>query len=230
MTATNVIALHQEENEPTPDELRTLAMTTVAKIRRSVRRITQRKEKCHSAARVLERAARMMLDAGNPFDQNRIKDRELAAKDLRKHASECRHALKDLGRALIDVAPVIDSVLTLAQRCDILNVNVADRTGLSDEDGIVQLVYLKGLEDSAEHRDQDFKDAPLNNAMTLVFIDFLCNHPEGRKLGDSLFEPGGLFEGVPKYRQLPNGSMERMPPRLRVVGSSESIHQSSITQ
>lgn len=224
MTATNVISLHQEEPELSPDELRALATSTVAKIRRSVRRITQRQDRYHGTARVLERAARMMLDAGNPFDRNRIKDRELAAKDLRKHASECRNALKDLGRVLIDVAPVIDSVLTLAQRCDLLNVNVADRAGLTDEDGIVQLVYLKGLEDSAEHRGKDFKDGPLHNAMMLVFIDFLCNHPEGRKLGDSLFEPGGLLEGVSKYRRLPDGSMERMPPRLRVVGESESIH------
>ena len=33
-----------------------------------------------------------------------------------------------------------------------------------------------------------------------------------------------------QYRRLPDGSMERMPPPLRVVGRSESIHQSSITQ
>lgn len=224
MTDTNVIALPQQVPEPTPDELRALAMNTVVKIRRSVRRIAQRQEWYRSTARVHECAAKMMRETGNPFDRNRIHDHESAAKDLRKNSSECRQVLKDLGRVLMDVAPMIDSVLTLAQSCDLLNINVADRAGLSDEDGIIQLIYLKGLEDSAEHRGQDLKDAPLHNAMALVFIDFLCNHTEGRKLGDSLFQPGGLFEAVPKYRQLPDGSMERMAPRLRVVGDSESIH------
>jgi hypothetical protein len=125
---------------------------------------------------------------------------------------------------LIDTAPLIDQTLTLAERCDLLNINRADRADLTDEDGIVQLVYLRGLEDSAEHRGQDFKDGPLFNAMALVFIYFLCNHSEGKKLGDSLFEPGGLLSGVPKYRQLRDGSMERMPPRLQVVSDSASIH------
>lgn len=224
MTATNVIPLHQEENEPTPEELRAIAMNLVAKIRRNVREIIRHREQLSTTARVVERAAKVMREAGNPFDQNRIEVRESQAKLLREIARDYRQILQDAGRVLVDSAPLIDGVLTLAQRCDLLNINVADRADLTDEDGIVQLVYLRGLEDSAEHRGQDFKDGPLFNAMALVFIDFLCNHPEGRKLGDSLFEPGGMFESVPKYRQLPDGSMERMPPRLQVVGNSASIH------
>lgn len=224
MTATNVIALHQEENEPTPEELRAIAMNLVAKIRRNVREIIRHREQLSTTARVVERAAKVMREAGNPFDQNRIEVRESQAKLLHEIARDYRQMLQDAGRVLVDSAPLIDGVLTLAQRCDLLNINVADRADLTDEDGIVQLVYLRGLEDSAEYRGQDFKDGPLFNAMALVFIDFLCNHPEGRKLGDSLFEPGGLFESVPKYRQLPDGSMERMPPCLQVVGNSASIH------
>jgi hypothetical protein len=45
----------------------------------------------------------------------------------------------------------------------------------------------------------------------------MLNTVEDRKLGDSLFEPGGLFEGVPLYRREQHGTMVRQPPRLRVV-------------
>ncbi len=223
MTATNVIALHQEENDPTPEELRAMAMKFLIRVRRGVRGVTLRKEQLSGAAKAHERATSLMRESGTPFDQHRIGVRESQAKLLRKGASDNRQLLQDYGRLLIDTAPLIDQALTLAERCDLLNINRVDRADLTDEDGIVQLVYLRGLEDSAEHRGQDFKDGPLFNAMALVFIDFLCNHPEGRKLGDSLFEPGGMFENVPKYRQLPDGLMERMPPCLRVVGHSEHI-------
>lgn len=226
MTATNVIALHQEENEPTPEELRAMAMKFLIRIRRNVRDATLRKEHLLRTAIGHERAIRLMRSSGNPFDQHRIGVRESQAKLLRKVAGDNRQLLQDFGRLLIDTAPLIDQTLTLAERCDLLNINRADRADLTDEDGIVQLVYLKRLEDSAFYRSKEDWgfDGPLYNAMSLVFIDFLCNHPEGKKLGDSLFEPGGLLAGVPKYRQLPDGSMERMPPRLQVVGDSASIH------
>lgn len=226
MTSTNVIPLHQEENEPTPEELRAMAVNLVVQIRLRVRRMIRRKDQLSSTARLLERSARVMREAANPFDEHRIKEREAEAKALRKHASEWRQMLQDAGRTLIDIAPAINSVLPLSLRCDLLNINVADRAGLTDEDGFVQLIYMHRLEDSAFYRSKEDWgfDGPLYNAMSLVFIDFLCNHPEGKKLGDSLFEPGGLLAGVPKYRQLPDGSMERMPPRLQVVGDSALIH------
>lgn len=223
MTATNVIALPQKDDEPTPEENRALTMNLVARIRRNVREIVRRREQFFSAARVQERAARVMRAVGNPFDKNRIEVHEFHAKALRKSASDCRQMLQDAGRFLIDIAPMIDAVLPLAQRCDILNINVADREGLTDDDGMVQLIHVHNLEDSAFFRgkeDWDF-DGPLNQAMMLVFMDFLCNHPEGQKLGDSLFEPGGMFESVPIYRQLPDGSMERMPPRLHVAEAQQ---------
>lgn len=68
MTATNVIALHQEEEDATPEELRAMAMNLVARIRRCVRGIIKRKEQLSGTTRALERAARMMREAANPFD------------------------------------------------------------------------------------------------------------------------------------------------------------------
>lgn len=38
-----------------------------------------------------------------------------------------------------------------------------------------------------------------------------------RQIGAEIFEPGGIFAGLPMYQQQPDGSLQRMPPRLRVV-------------
>lgn len=50
-----------------------------------------------------------------------------------------------------------------------------------------------------------------------MFIDFLTNHEEGRKLGDSLFQPGGMFADVPIFTRAADGTMKRQPPKLYAV-------------
>jgi hypothetical protein len=117
----------------------------------------------------------------------------------------------------MDTSAFIDAATTLADRCELLNINVADRDELTEEDGIAKLIFLHGLEDSAMYRKQDYLDRPLNNALRWVFMDFLTETPEGRKVGDSLFEAGGMFEFLPVYKQRPDGTMERCPPPLRLA-------------
>lgn len=62
-----------------------------------------------------------------------------------------------------------------------------------------------------------------------VFIDFLTNHEEGRKLGDSLFQPGGMFADVPVYKQAADGTMRRQPPSLRIVPTDLTTSAKSMT-
>jgi hypothetical protein len=131
-----------------------------------------------------------------------------------------RESLKESGRLLVDAARLVDAGTTLAQRCEILNVNVAERADLTDADGLVQIVFAHGLEDSAARRKVEWNDGPLYSAMQPVFMDFLTNTKEGQELGDSLFEPGGLLATVPMYSQAADGSMKRLPPRLHVVPSA----------
>jgi len=126
--------------------------------------------------------------------------------------------MRGYGRLLMDLALFIDTYTTLDERCDLLNVNIADRSQLSSDDGVVRIVFAHGLEDSAERRHCQWNDGPLFRAAQLVFVDFLAT-PEGRAVGDTLFRPGGVFEGLPIYSTKPDGTMKRNPPKLRVVDS-----------
>lgn len=108
-----------------------------------------------------------------------------------------RHALNErirmCGYALMEDAPMIDAGTTLAQRCELLNVNIADREGLNEADGLGALVFNHGKEDSAASRDCDYKDGPLFHAVHRVFIDFLMTTRDGQPGGRCTFSPGGLF-------------------------------------
>ncbi|MEO8408883.1 MAG: hypothetical protein ABI476_10680, partial [Oxalobacteraceae bacterium] len=108
---------------------------------------------------------------------------------------------------------------TLAQRCEILNVNVADRADLTEDDGLIKIIYLHGLEDSAARLKDDWKNGPMYQASATVFIDFLLHTKEGQALGNSLFAPGGMFAGAPMYTKQSDGSMKRQPPKLYSVAT-----------
>lgn len=219
MTAKNVFVFPTKDQELSPGELRAIAMKFVIVVRRKVRELyLQREQLIKSKKEVLRRITKLR-EASSPFNKDRISSLESEAEAFGDCIGYTNNLLLDAGRILIDAAPLVDAALTLKERCDVLNINVVDREGLTDEDGIVYLIHVHRLEDSAFfHGEEGWKfNGPLNAAMMLVYFDFIMNTAEGKKLSDSLFEPGGIFESVPMYRQLPNGSMERMPPRLRVV-------------
>jgi hypothetical protein len=80
---------------------------------------------------------------------------------LRCKLRERREARLALGHALMQAAPLIDACTSLAERCELLNINAADRHGLTESDGIWLLVLAYALEDSAERRRAEFNDGPL---------------------------------------------------------------------
>lgn len=170
-----------------------LAFTLVARMRRTLRLLARRRDALHADHRVLDRKVRVLRRHGTPFDAFMIKSMDLALCDViaRIHATS-----KDIdagGKLLVNCAPLVDAATSLSERCDILNVNTADRRGLTEADGVLKIVFVHGLEDSAERRRDDCKNGPLFKAVQPVMLDFLCNTPEGKKLGDSLFEAGGMF-------------------------------------
>lgn len=97
------------------------------------------------------------------------------------------------GYTLMAAAPTIDACTTLAQRCQLLNVNDADRQGLSETDGLASLVFNHGKENSAACRHCELKDGPLFRAIDRVFLDFLSTTQDGQPGGRGTFSPGGLF-------------------------------------
>ncbi|WP_423392024.1 hypothetical protein [Burkholderia sp. LMG 21824] len=115
-------------------------------------------------------------------------------RDLRRAIASKDYAfVRECGYALMNAAPIIDACTTLAQRCELLNVNVADRNGLSESDGLAALIFDHGKEDSAASRHLERKDGPLFHAVNQVFIDFLTTTRDGQSGGRCMFSPGGLF-------------------------------------
>jgi hypothetical protein len=190
--------------------------------RRDIRRIVQRLAIKHEAARQCRRTARVLKQRGGPFDAARIASLERTAAGLSDGCKPLTENLRQSGMFLADVAPLFDAGTTLAQRCEILGVNVVDRDVLTEADGLHQIVFAHGLEDSASHRREDWKTGPLFQALSRVFMDFLLSSEEGKRLGDSLFETGGMFADVPMYTRAPDGTMTRQPPKLHSVPATKA--------
>lgn len=188
-------------------------------VRRGIRQIIQELDSASAARNQYLRQASILKHAGGPFNGSRIATFESLAKAIEPTCDEHRARLKGMGEFLLDMASTFDSVTTLTQRCEILGVNVADRDALTEDDGLVRIFNAHGLEDSAYHRTRGWKSGPLHESTVEIFIDFMLNTMEGRKLGDSLFEPGGLFEDVSLYRREQEGTMVRQPPRLCIAES-----------
>ena len=203
---------------PPPKDL----MLFIAIMRRTTRRTIVILGQQREIARRCRRQARKLRGYAGPFDGARIAAWEAAADDAAAGCKTMRECLKSSGHLLTKTAKMVDAGLTLEQRCEILNVNKAHRGDLTDADGLIEIIYMHGLEDSAASFKDDWKTGPLFQAAQEVFIDFLTNHVEGRKLGDSLFQPGGMFASVPTFKQAVDGTMKRQPPRLHVVPAALS--------
>lgn len=185
--------------------------------RKNIRRAVAILETHRATSRGYRRRARILRQCGSPFDGARICALEAAADDLTDACAPLRESLKECGQQLARAASIIDAGTTLAQRCEILNVNLADRKGLTEADGVNQIVFGHALEDSAARRGSESNDGPMYQALQQVFMDFLTNTREGRKLGDSLWEPGGIFARTPAFIPGTDSKIRREPPRLRAV-------------
>jgi hypothetical protein len=205
---------------PTADQYRPTAkdlLLFLVMARRDIRRTVQALASKRDDARQNRRKARVLKQRGGPFDAARIALLERLADDLSDGCKPLTENLKQRGLFLAGVAPLFDAGTTLVQRCEILGVSVADRDVLTEADGLHQIIFAHGLEDSASSRGEDWKNGPLFQALNQVFMDFLLNSEEGKRLGDSLFNSGGIFADVPMYTRAPDGTMTRQPPRLRFV-------------
>jgi hypothetical protein len=192
-------------------------MTLIIRVRRNIRHLLIRIERLRDRKQQAEQSAEALRLTGTAFDHSRIARYDALAGALGERISEQRDLLHRWGDLLIDAAPFFDRCLTLAQRCDLLNINQADRGRLTDDDGLISLTCGHSLEDSAANRKTTWNNGPLFAAMWIPLFRRMKETTECREVMDSIFEPGGLFEGAPMYRQAADGSMVRMPPRLRVV-------------
>ena len=166
----------------------------------------------------------------NPFNLHRVAALDAAIVEMSATRDWVRETQQEIGRSLLDLAPAVDGITTLDERLELLNCNPADRADLyklNDPDlGMVHLIAVYCVEDSAEHRDDEWNDRPLHAAVNAEMHRVMFNTPEGRvasdKLFDGLFAPGGLFEGVPTYYRQPDGTMLRKAPSLTVHDATGS--------
>lgn len=202
-----------DTTQPTYQEI----CVMVARLRRTARLLLRSRVRCTACARSARRALGC-TDSG-PGSASIFVRRRLGAAiaEAQQEIRETNDSLRQVGQILMRiVAPIVDHFTSFEQRCDLLNVNVVDRCELPPGAGF-EAIVLDGLEDSASTRGDDFKAGPFFESIHLVLVDFLTNHPEGRAVGNTLFEPGGLLASMPRYSRLPDGSMVRCRPVLRIV-------------
>ncbi|CAH1747495.1 conserved protein of unknown function [Thauera humireducens] len=191
------------------------AFAFIAWMRRYARQLNTSIARDEAQARSLRRWIAKNQD--NPFHRSRIAKLEQAIADYRPSLDEKFAARRKLGEIVMQFAPAIDQVLTFDERSAALNTNPADLADVPRDAGLAHMISVFGLEDSAKRRRDDAEHGPLQAACHAVMIRFLCEHPEGRAVGDSLFEPGGMFEWLPWYRREKDGQLRKMPPRLRLA-------------
>jgi hypothetical protein len=168
----------------------------------------------------LRRARRDAKRLGDsPFNRHRLDAMSKHIESLEACWRSGRACQQTLGRIIIDMAPRIDAVTTMEQRLELLNCNPSDRAELPEPDiGLVELIGVYCVEDSAAHRGDEFNDRPLHAAVNAEIMRVMFKTPEGRaaseQIFDAAFAPGGIFHGAPTYYRQPDGTMKRKAPSL----------------
>lgn len=158
-------------------------------LRRTLRLRATAQDEMHRATRALEKKAKR-LEAESRFNGHVAQGVRDMAKSMRAefHAMYPRK-LKEYGKLIMDMAIWFDHATTLQERCEALNVNIADRAELTEKDGIIEIIFGHGLEDSATHRHSDHNwDKPLFRALAPAFVDLMNSTPETRAVTDQAFE------------------------------------------
>lgn len=172
---------------------------------------------CHrrSAARQIKK----LRATGNRFDARRAdlleQDEDFSQQVSQQELENIRSCVREIGKILMHYpATGCPQALLL----DFLEVNRADRHQVGLDDGLVELVYLHGLEQSACYRGDGSAQGPFARAIVSYLQHELIHNEEMKKQADTLlFGNGGMFEFLPMYEKNEQGEMVRQPPSLRLA-------------
>lgn len=159
-------------------------------IRRLCRLFVRGHEAIHDERRALRREAEKQR-AFLPLTATRVADLEREAKEhMATELEILRQALAGLGRTLLHNGERMDESMGFEGLCDLLNINpvhreMACRTGHTT---ISDLVFVAGLEDSADRHDPDWKDGPLFSTCYAAMMEFIKETP--KHLLPDPFAPG----------------------------------------
>jgi hypothetical protein len=173
----------------------------------------------HEQRGIVARKVRKLRATGNRFDARRAElleqDDVLIQQSSRQKLDTLRAYIRDIGRILMQYpAPDFPQALLL----DFLEVNPADRKEVEPGDGLVEIVYIHGLEYSACNRGDSVNQGPFARAIIAHLHYKLIHNEEMKKWSDDvLFGKGGMFEFLPMYKENEQGEMVRQPPPLRLA-------------
>lgn len=187
-------------------------------LRLACRKISTLLDRLHDASHWRRRYAKLLREKNCPILNRKADTVEREANRIFEETKEARCMMREWGRDLFRSAALVDDRVPQSMLLDLLGVNVADRGRVSSDDGLIEIAYIKGLEDSATYRGSDWKQGPLAQAM-MRFMNHELIHNEQLKHAahETLFGKGGMFEFLPTYRQAPSGELVRNPPKLRLA-------------
>ncbi|SFL45112.1 hypothetical protein [Azotobacter beijerinckii] len=161
----------------------TSARTRLIAIRRLCRAFTRELDAIRAERRALRRQAGK-LRPFLPFTRLAVADLERQAVSHRSDAVEdlCQ-ALASLGRILVQDREGMAESLGFDGLCDLLNVNPRHRheAHRAERCGFLEVIFVEGLEDSAEQRGGGWRDGPLFNACHYAMMEVIrANAAESR--------------------------------------------------
>jgi len=190
--------------------------------RRLCRLLACESEAIHDERHALRREAKK-LRAFLPFTASRVAELERqAGEHMATELEILREALTGLGRTLLNDSDRMGESIGFDGLCDLLNINPVHRE-MAFRDGhttVSELVFVAGLEDSADRHDPHWKDGPLFRACHAAMMEFIKETP--RELRPDPFGPGGPLYGTHLQVLNPDGTVTIKRPDLTVHDASGS--------
>lgn len=190
----------------------------IVNLRYACRREDELLTAAHGENLLAERRARICRKLNSPFAIRTAENLEAIVKKRRDLMKVSFNLLLEWGRELMEFSSLINANVPQSLLLDLLNVNVADRGEVSPDDGIIEIVNIHGLEDSAMYRGGDWKQGPLAQAITqFISHEMIHNEQLAQAAHEHLFGKGGMFDFLPRYTRTPEGEMVKQPPKLRLA-------------
>lgn len=198
-------------------------VASLAFLRIGLRKMIAKSSDLSDSITQIRRTVKRLEDENLLFNKHRIDGLENESKRLSESRRLIWNKKADIGRMIVDIGHFADEVMTLDEKCQVLNVNVADRSRLPDDADFTTILYGHRLADSAEWRGKDFSCDALGEAvMTFFQNELISNKDLAKKADNFLFGTGGMFEFLPTYRNI-NGEMVRNPPKLRLACDVDKV-------
>jgi hypothetical protein len=221
----SVIALR--ENELTKKEL----INQFCKMRYGIRRFDNSGDRVRSCIKTHRENIDALKATGSPFIRRQVERRETLIAEAQSVLDGMRKNIKAYAEHLLGLCDQLDTLLTLDQRFDLINTNVADRARyiekaaeLRCELGMLKLLTVFSAEDSAlwaEWRNPRVNTrlcGTVGSAMSECIIDAIMANRGARESVREGFR--SVFGDLPTYRRNGDGEMVRDPVELSVVRGS----------